>query len=143
MTTMTLTPAAELAEKLTLVADHLRKNPHLASVNLNARAIEGAIQLQIAARRHLGEVSGVQALLMWAKSFANPTITLKWHDEAERIVSVDVTAKLGAYGAVVWDTEGGDLYRWRTGGKYHRTPITLDQLTNYVATGTVELLGAR
>ncbi|WP_116201313.1 hypothetical protein [Amycolatopsis circi] len=138
------TPAAELAEKLTAVAEHLRRNPHLPSVNVDARSAKdpSGFVMQIAAYGYLGEVDGVQALLAWAKSFDHPTISLRWHDEEARTVTVEVEATLGGYTARVWDTEGGDLHRWRTGGKYARTEITLARLTEYVAAGTVEGLGA-
>lgn len=141
--TTTLTPALELAEKLTALADHLRKHPHLISVNVDARAVNTDFDVQIAPFPHCGEVGGVQALLAWAKSLDNPTITLSWHSKENRTVTVQVETKLAGYTMRVWDTEGGDLYLWRTGGEFHRTPITIEQLAEYVAAGTVEGLGTR
>lgn len=137
------TPAAELAEKLAAVAEHLRKNPHLTSVNLVARGTNEELTMQIAAYRYLGETGGVQALLAWAKSLDDPKVTLRWLDEKKREVTVEVEAMIGGYTARVWDTEIGDLHRWRTGGKFAVTEITLKQFAEYVAAGTVEGLGAR
>jgi hypothetical protein len=141
--TATLTPAMELVEKLSAVAAHLKKNPHLSSVDIDARAVYFDFTMHIAVYPHQGETGGVKALLEWAKSFDKPTITVEWHDEEKRIVTVAVNTMLGGYTVSVWDIEGGDLYRWRTGGKFHKTPITLEQLAEYVAAGTVEGLGTR
>lgn len=140
--TTTMTPTLELAEKLTAVAEHLRKHPELAPVNVDARAVRFDFTMQVAVYGYLGETGGVHALLAWAKSFEDPTITIRWHDEKERTVTVSVETTLGGYRTCVWDVEGGDLHRWRTGGKYHRTSISVDQLAAYVAAGTVEGLGA-
>ncbi len=132
------TRALELADRLTAVAEHLRKHPHLQNVFVDDRSPHADIYLQISAFKHLHEPGGVYALLMWAKSFNSPTITVRWHDKENLITTVAVTARLGDFSVEVWDTDDGDLHRWRTGGRYARTQITVDQLAAYVAAGTVE-----
>lgn len=137
--TTTTTPALELAAALHAIAEHLAKNPNLTAVNIT-RPVAGfdTVRLQIAGYKHFGEPDGMPALLAWAKSLDSCEIRLGKHKDNETSVWVDgvidgVTVK-------IWDVDEGDLYRWR--GSERNTPITLEQLADYVAAGTVDGLGA-
>jgi hypothetical protein len=138
--TTTTTPALELAGALSAIAEHLVEHPHLAAVNVT-RPMPGLdpARLQIAGFEHLGEPDGMPALLAWAKSLDNCRIWIDTHKDDTSGVWVE--GVLGGVTVLIWDVDYGDLYRWR--GIDRRTPITLAQLADYVAAGTVEGLGAR
>lgn len=135
MTETTTTPALELAAALFALAEHLVEHPHLASGNVS-RPVPSycPVHVQIAGHKHLGEPDDMPALLAWAKSLDGCRIWIKEHDGEE--TSVFVEGVTGGVTIQVWDVDQGDLYRWR--GTERETPITLDQLTAYVAAGTVE-----
>jgi hypothetical protein len=132
------TPALELADRMAAVAEHLRKHPYLQVFNAHSRGNREDLELQISAFSYLGETGGVTALLSWAKTMGDLDITVRWHVIEKQVVTVDVVGTIGGFRIRVWDTDAGDLHRWRTGGRFARTPITLDQLAAYVAAGTVE-----
>ncbi len=140
--TTTTTPALELAARMTAIADHLQRYPDLPNVTFDGRALNADVSLQIATWPFEGEPQEAAALLLWAKSFGTCTIELKVHGEPKnRKTTVDVLGSCGDYRIRVWDVDSGDLYRWVEIG--NPTQITVEQLAEYVAAGTVEGLGAR
>jgi hypothetical protein len=133
MTTTTTSPALEQAAALYALAEHLVEYPQLMPVNVT-RTPSAPVQLQIAAYPHIGEQKAAPALLPWAKSLDGCRIWLEKH--AGNVTEICVEGVIDGITIHVWDLDYGDLYRWR--GTERRTPITLEQLTAYVAAGTVE-----
>lgn len=137
MATETTTPAVELAEYLSAVAEHLRAHPHLSRVTFSAGYWhDSALGLQVSAYRSRGEEGGAPAVLLWAKSMSNPLIEVRPHGDGTE-TGVWVTGLVGEFAIEVWDTDPGDISRWCSDEKYKAVEITLQQLTDYVAFGTV------
>lgn len=140
---MTTTTALEQAERLAGLAEHLRAYPHLPIVNIFGDANRvGEYDQPYTLELHLSHeatVDGPSGVLLWAKTLSDVDIVLKPHSKNQKACTVMARGTtLTGVRLDVWDVDvkGGDLYRW-LGAEYY-TPITLDQLTAYVAAGTVE-----
>lgn len=127
------TPASAFADQLVPLAAHLRAHPYLPVVNVGKYILDGGLDLQL---RVPG--NGARGVLVWAKTLENPRIAIRQVDDW---VGVYVFARIGDVPVRAWGGDRGDLIRWVSGD--HKHEITLAQLTEYVAAGTVEGLGAR
>jgi hypothetical protein len=135
MTTTTTTPALDLANKLTALASHLRAHPYLPYVNVT----RGPFGEQISGYECEDGSTDAPGVLLWARSLTNPALKLTAHGPREDgVVNISVTADIDGISFTVWDVDGGGLLGLLP-ERARSTPITLDQLAAYVATGTVEV----
>ncbi|WP_409186441.1 hypothetical protein F9C11_20315 [Amycolatopsis sp. VS8301801F10] len=132
MTETIETPALAFADQLVPLVAHLRAHPYLPVVDVGKYIEEGGLDLQ------LRVPDRAQGALVWAKTLENPRITIR---QVADWVGVYVFARIGDVPVRAWGSDRGDLIRWVSGDREHE--ITLAQLTEYVAAGTVEGLGAR
>ncbi|WP_410633317.1 hypothetical protein [Amycolatopsis sp. cmx-4-83] len=141
--TTTTTPATDLADRLTALAEHLRTHPEVPNVKIDGRSLDPeTITLQISTYPWKGEPQNTAALLLWAKSFGdNGSVWLGIHGEPRnRATYVEVVGKIGGRRVRVWDVDFGELYRLTKDGVM--LPMSVTQLTEYVEAGTVEGIGA-
>lgn len=142
--TATTTPATELAARITAIAEHLRAHPELPNVKIEARSLDPeTITLQISTYPWNGEPEATAALLLWAKSLLSDgaSVWLGIHGEPRnRATYVEVVGTVGGHRVRVWDVDYGELHRLTKVGVM--LPMSVAQLGEYVASGTVEGIGA-
>lgn len=133
---MTAHPQAALFRAL---ADHLDQNPTLPRVN--ARDGVDWPALQVSSYRE-GEIDSTPAVLLWANTLADPVGALRPHgDPEDHKVNIRVTGRISDVTVAFWDVDEGDLYRMYDADQvddWGYSPISLDTLARYVATGTVD-----
>ncbi|MEU0465076.1 hypothetical protein ABZ215_13820 [Amycolatopsis sp. NPDC006131] len=125
-----------------VLADHLGLFPNLPRVIVlqgGSLGIEAEAVLQIGTSRSRGETNGAPAVLMWAKTLAEPKVHIREHAGSGRLTNVWVTGGIDDLSVAVWDVDEGELYRLLDPAR-RDTEITLDQLAQYVATGVLEAL---
>ncbi|UKD55106.1 hypothetical protein L3Q65_45885 [Amycolatopsis sp. FU40] len=125
------TATLTLADELEVLAAHLRAFPHLPRVNVD-KGLPNGLDLQITGS------DGAGGVLVWAKTLTDKKITIQTVTDW---TGVYVFARIADVKVRVWDSDHGDISRWVSGDSH--CEITLAQLTDYVAAGTVEGLGAR
>lgn len=129
--------ALRLAERVIALGRHLRHNSTLPAVDIDGRPFmdDVHLDLMIATRTDKGEPGGADAVLRWAKTLTDATVQL--HPHSAGITRVMAFGRVDTFMARVWTTDTGDLHLWMPDRK--ATVIPLQQLVDYVATGSVDI----
>lgn len=124
---MSHTPARELAALLRPLAEHLHRFPHLPHV-----VIQRDNDLQATGFRHRGEPVDAHAVLLWAKTLADPVVTIRPFTRAQPLhTEVAVTGGINGTQVRVWSVDEHTLHRLVDNRQ--PTTISVQQLADYVA----------
>lgn len=124
--------AVTLAAALEPLARHLRAHPHLPNVNAHPEHPNPGVRLQVATFTHRGEPDDPDALVMWAETLPDHTITVRAiNGEAY----VYVAAVLEGIPVQVWTTVPGLAEQMDATGK---TALTVEDLRLFATTGRLQ-----